>query len=159
MWQVQWMIGLVPSWLLIKVYIAMMTIGVVLYVGSKLCSRWPFKLIPFIGQYPFVSEIVGVVLMVSSIFLYGGYAAEMEWRTRSEELESKIKVAEQQSKDANTKLATVVKEKNKAIEDNKYIVLGHIKQNAVKIDQECRLDPVAVEILNDASKNPVKAKK
>jgi hypothetical protein len=154
MWQIQWIIGLIPTWFLIKLYIFMMTVGVILYFGSKLCNRWPFKFIPFLGQYPFVSEIVGVVLMVGSIFLYGGYANEMEWRNRVTELEAKIAVSEQQSQDANAKLSTVVKEKNKAIQDNKYIVFGHIKQNAARIDKECRLDSEAVMILNESATAP-----
>jgi len=154
MWQIQWMIGLIPAWFLIKLYVIIMTVGAILYFGSKLCSHWPFRLIPFLGQYPFVSEIVGVVLMVGSIFLYGGYANEMEWRNRVAELEAKIAVSEKQSQDANTKLSTVVKEKNKAIQDNKYIVLGHIKQNAARIDKECRLDSEAVKILNESATAP-----
>jgi len=88
------------------------------------------------------------------IYMKGGYSNEMSWRAKVDALEAKIKVSEQQSRDANAKLSTVVKEKNKAIQDNKYIVLGHIKQNADKIDRECRLDSEAVKILNESAAMP-----
>jgi hypothetical protein len=154
MWQIQWVIGLIPTGILVWIYMAILSTGVFLYFGSKLASRWPFKFIPIIGQYAVAAEIIGVVFMTSGIYLYGGYGTEMAWRDRVTKLESRIKISEQQSQDANAKLSTAVREKNKAIQDNKYIVLGKIKQNAVKIDQECRLDPTAVEILNESAKVP-----
>jgi hypothetical protein len=158
MWQIQWAISLIPDSVLIWIYTFIMTAGVVLYLGSKLASRFPFKLIPFVGQYPFVAEWSGVFLMVCGVFLYGGYATEMEWRSRTAELEDKVKVAEQQSKNANAKLDSAIKEKNQAVQDNKYIILNRIKQDAAKIDKDCRIDSEAIEILNDSAKLP-KAKK
>jgi hypothetical protein len=154
MWQIQWVIGLIPTSVLIWVYMTVLGTGVFLYFGSKLAAHWPFRLIPVIGQYRIAAEIIGVILMVLSIYLYGGYGTEMAWRDRVAELETKVAVSEQQSKDANAKLSTVVKERNKAVQDNKYIVLGRIKQNAARIDRECRLDSEAVKILNESATVP-----
>jgi hypothetical protein len=154
MWQIQWMVGLIPTWLLIKLYVAMIIIGVILYFGSKLCRRWPFRLIPFLGQYPILSEISGVVLMILGIYLWGGYDNEMNWRARVAELEAKIAVSEQKSKDFNKKLDGVIKEKNAAIKEKDRAIKNRITVVKNQIDRECTVDSVAIEILNDSAKRP-----
>jgi len=159
MWQIQWAINLIPTSVLIWIYMMILGTGVFLYFGSKLAARWPFRLIPVVGQYRIASEIIGVVLMVLGIYLYGGYGTEMEWRNRVAEMEAKVAKSEAESRDANVKLADAVKEKNRAIQDNKAAVQAKLKSAAVRIDAECKLDPEAVEILNDSAKDIRKAKK
>lgn len=153
MWQIQWMISLIPTWLLLKLYIMMMTGGAFLYVGSKLARRIPFKFIPFIGQYPFVCEWVGVILMVGSVFLYGGYANEMEHRARTAELEAKVAKSEAESKDANIKLDAAVAAKAKTIKEVQIVIKERIKEVEKQIDTDCRVDREALDILNDSAKN------
>jgi hypothetical protein len=149
MWQLDWMWSLIPTSVLVWF------INVILIAGvTGWAAAWIGRWIPFYGSYAQVLKPIGIVLVVLGVFMKGGYSNEMEWRAKVEALEAKIKVSEQQSKDANTKLSTVVKEKNKAIQDNKYIVLGHIKQSAAKIDHECRLDSEAVKILNESATMP-----
>ena len=149
MWQIAWMWSLIPTSFL------NWFINIILIAGATgWAAAWVGQWIPFYGRYAQVLKPVGIVLVILGIYMKGGYSNEMSWRAKVEALEAKIKVSEQQSRDANTKLSTVVKEKNKAIQDNKYIVLGHIKQNAAKIDQECRVDTEAVKILNESAVMP-----
>jgi len=149
MWQIAWMWSLIPTSVL------NWFINILLIIGATgWAAAWIGRWIPFYGRYTQVLKPVGIVLVILGIYMKGGYSNEMAWRAKVEALEAKIKVSEQQSKDANAKLSTAVKEKNKAIQDNKYIVLGHIKQNAAKIDAECRLDSEAVKILNESATAP-----
>lgn len=115
MWQFQWMMSLLPDSWLFWIYLSITVIGAFLYFGSKLLRWPPFKWIPMIGQYPILSELLGIVLLVGGIFLFGGLATEMSWRDKVAQLEAKIAVAEQKSKDANTKLNEVVKSKVKVL--------------------------------------------
>jgi hypothetical protein len=146
-------------WSLIPTSVLNWIINLMLVAGvTGLFAAWIGRWIPFYGRYAVVLKPIGIVLLLLGVYMKGGYSNEMAWRGKVEELEAKIKVSEQKSKEANTKLSTAVKEKNKAINDNKYIILNRLKKDAAKIDKECRLDPVAVEILNDAAKDVTKAK-
>ena len=115
MWQLQWILSLIPDSLLILIFYSIMAVGLVGYVGSKLFKRFPFKYIPFLGQYPLLSEIAGVVLLSVGAFLYGGYATEMAWRDKVRQLEEQIKIAEQKSQAVNTVVEEKVVEKTKLI--------------------------------------------
>ena len=154
MWQIHWIIGLIPAWVLIKIYYLFLVSGIVLYFGSKLFKRFPFRLIPFLGQYPFLSEILGVVLLVSSIYLLGGYSTEMAWRSKVEEAEAKVAIAEKASADANALLKNKIAKQVQVIHDKQVIIQKEIQTNKNAIDKECRLDPSVINILNDAAQNP-----
>jgi hypothetical protein len=91
--------------------------------------------------------------------MFTTFATNNAWRDRIADLEAKIAVSEAKSKDANAKLSTAVKEKNAAIQESKTVVQTKLKRDAVKIDAECRLDPAAVEILNESARDIPKAKK
>lgn len=156
MHQIYWMIGLIPDSVLIWIYGILFTAGITLYLGSKLFRMFPFKYLPFVGQYPLLSEIGGVVLMVFGALLYGGYANEMEWRTKVAEAQAKVAKAEEASKDANKKLEEERKKKAKVRTEYITTVKERIVKETQVIDAECKVAPEAISILNDAAKNPFK---
>ena len=158
MWQLQWMLGLIPDSLLVWIYSTILIAGVVIYFGGVLCRYWPFKLIPVLGQFPLLGRFIGGVLVVLGIFLFGGYYNEMSWRDRVHQLEEKIKLSEAKSAEANTKLDVAIKEKNRAVKDNLAQLQGQLKRDAAKIDAECRVPREAVEILNKAAETPKRNK-
>lgn len=153
MWQIQWVLGLIPDGGLVWLYTTAMCVGVALYIGSKIAGRFPFKLIPVIGQYPFICEWLGVILMVSSVFLYGGYATEMSWRAKVADLEAQIKVAEAKSQETNVVIQTKYRDKVKIVKDVQLVIQERIKEVEKRIDAECKVAPEAIEILNDSAKN------
>ena len=59
-----------------------------------------------------------------------------------------------QSKEANTKLAQVRKQKNKVIVQRQIVIHERIVKDAAKIDATCKVDPLAIKDLNDAATNP-----
>jgi len=154
MWQIHWIIGLIPDALLLNIYNVILISGITLYLGSKLFSRFPFKYIPFLGQYPFISEIIGIVCICSSIYLLCGYSTEMQWRKQVEEVQTKVNVAEQASADANAKLEIEHNKKVALLTERKILYKERIKKEIVLIDKECKLDPVVPKIHNDAAQNP-----
>jgi hypothetical protein len=158
MWQFQWMISLIPESILVSIYYAFLTIGITAYVGSKLFKRFPFKYIPVLGQFPFLSELVGVLLIALSCYLLGGYATEVVWRDRVQEVEAKVEVAKKESAEANTKLAAKRKEKQKVRVEYYTRVKERIVEKKVQIDAKCDLDPSVPQIHNEAAQNPNKGK-
>jgi hypothetical protein len=90
MWQIQWVLTLIPDSFFLWITYLLIAVGVGLYAASKLVT-W----IPLISQYKLPAELVGVVLLVAGSYLFGSYGTEMAWRERVRELEAKVKAAEE----------------------------------------------------------------
>jgi hypothetical protein len=154
MWQFATMWSMVPAGLTHWIVNLMLLAGVV-----GLAASWVGRWIPFFDAYARLLKPIGIVLLLVGVYFKGGEATNDAWRDRIADLEAKIAVAENKSKDANSKLATAVKERNQAIQESKTVVQTKLKRDAVKIDAECKLDPAAVEILNESARDITKAKK
>lgn len=153
MWQVAWMWSLIPIGVLGWLINLLLTAGVVGILASWI-GRW----IPFFDAYARLLKPLGIVLLLIGVYFKGGYSIEAGHRAEAERLQALVNIAEAKSRDANKKLDSAVKEKNRAIQESKIAVQSRLKRDAVKIDTECKLDPAAVEILNDSAKDIVKAK-
>ena len=154
MWQISWMWSLIPTSVLYWIINLIIIAGV-----TGLFAGWLGRYIPWFGLYARMLKPLGIFLLVLGVWMRGGYDTEMAWRAKVEDLEKKIASAEQKSKDANTKLSQVIKEKDRAVASAVQSAQGSIKKEAIKIDQECKLDPAVVPLLNDVAKDPTKAKK
>ena len=151
MWQVGWMLSLIPDSIFIWITYFLFGLGVALYVASKLVT-W----IPMIKQYKLPVELVGVVLLVIGSYLFGGYGTEMSWRARVAELEAKVKAAEEKSQQVNTVIQTKIVEKIKVVKENVYVNREIIKEVAGKqLDAQCTLPKSTVSLHDSASRNEV----
>lgn len=153
MWQFAMMWSLLPAGLTHWIVNLMILAGL-----FGLIANWIGRWIPFFGDYARFLKPLGIVLLLGGVFLKGGETTNNMWLARIADLEAKIKVSEQKSRDANAKLTVAVKEKNQAIQDSKKAVQTRLQQSAKKIDTDCRLDPEAVEILNESAKDIAKPK-
>ena len=109
MWLTGWMLSFIPDSFFLWVSYTLIGIGVGLYVLSKIV-KW----LPILSQYKFPAEILGVLILTVGAYVFGSYGTEMVWRERVRELEAKVAIAEQKSKETNTiikeKIITKVKE-------------------------------------------------
>ncbi len=149
-----WMLSFIPDSVLLYVVNTILLIGVVSSFITFFAINRLLRWFPAIAPYYLVLQIVSAVLLVSGIYLKGGYGVEMEWRGRVAELEAKIAKAEIESKETNQKLSEEVKKKNKVITETKVVIQERIKVEKEKIDAECKVAPEAVNILNQAAKLP-----
>ena len=108
---------------------------------------------PSLAPYHLLIQIVSAVLLVSGIYFKGGYGVEMEWRAKVSELEAKVQAAEEKSKQANADLEKTRKEKVKVVKDVQVVIKERIKTVEKRIDADCKVDPEAINIINDAAKN------
>jgi hypothetical protein len=150
-----WMLSFIPdSWIQLAVHI-IFGLGV-----AGLILTWLIQNVfdHFTGLIPWIKTIrwVSIVLFVSGLYFEGGIGVESEWRSRVAQLEAKIKVAEQQSKDANDKLKNQINSKVKIIKINSANNKESITQNKEVIDAECSLNDKAIVIYNNAVKNGAK---
>ena len=149
--QIGWMLSLIPDSIFVWIYYVMLTIGVGLYVASKLV-KW----IPMMGQYKLPTELVGVLLLVVGAYLCGGYGVQQAWTARVAELEAKVKAAEEQSQKVNTVIQDRVVTKIKVVKENVYVNREIIKEVAGKqLDASCSLPKSTVSLHDSASRNEV----
>jgi hypothetical protein len=151
MWQIQWVLSLIPDSFFLWITYILIAIGVGLYVISKLVT-W----LPLIAQYKLPAELSGVLLLVIGSFLFGSYGTEMIWRERVAELEAKVKAAEEQSQKVNTVIQEKVITKIKVVKENVYVNREIIKEVAGKqLDSSCSLPKSTVSLHDSASRNEV----
>jgi hypothetical protein len=147
MWQIQWMLQLIPDSIFVWITYALFLSGIVLYIASKLVS-----VLPFISRYKLGAELAGVAALVVAAYFYGGVG----YRQMIAELKNKVAVAEQQSKDANAALEKKTKEKVQVIKETVYVNKTIIKETAGRqIDSQCVLPKSAVSLHDSASANQV----
>jgi hypothetical protein len=121
-------------------------IGIVVgFFGSK---------IPFVSTYARMIQIASIIIFCIGLYWKGGYSVEADWRERVAEMEAKIKIAEEKSKEANVVIETKYKDRVKKITETKEVIIEKIKINEKIIDAKCELDPVVISILNEAAKKP-----
>ena len=154
-----WLLHFLPDAFLAFVVDAVLLAGILATVVTCFLLKHLIRLIPALAPHIKIAQIISVVVLLSGVYFKGGEATNNAWRNKIADLEAKIAVSEAKSKDANAKLSTAVKEKNAAIQESKAVVQTKLKQNAVKIDAECQLDPAAVEILNESARDVRKVNK
>jgi len=151
MWQLQWMLSLIPDSIFVWFTYILFYAGAGLYVVSKL-----IKWFPVISQYKLVAEIAGVVLLVVGSYLYGAYGTELAYRERVKELEAKIAASEEQSKQANSVIREKIITKVKEIKVFQDRIKEIIVEKEKIIDAQCTVPVEALDILNRAAKGPEK---
>jgi hypothetical protein len=154
-----WLLSFIPDSLLHFAILAIMCAGLGLYIVTFF-----FKFIPppysiEIAPYKELIHILSVVFMVAGVYFYGSYDTEMSWRKRVEETEAKVAEAEKKSENANILLEVERKKKQKVITEYAITVKERIVEKEKIIDAECKLSPDAVQLFNDAAKNPAKVNK
>jgi hypothetical protein len=147
MWQIQWMLQLIPDSLFVWITYLLFVAGVALYIASKFVT-----LLPFISRYKLGAELAGVAALIVAAYFYGG----VEYRQMIAELKNKVAAAEKQSQEANVALEKKTKEKVQVIKETVYVNKTIIKETAGRqIDSQCVLPKSAVSLHNSASANQV----
>jgi len=147
MWQIQWLLQLVPDSIFVWITYLLFGAGVILYVASKLVS-W----IPLIGQYRLPAELVGVVALVIAAYFYGG----ISYREQIAEMKQRVKIAEEKSQQVNTVIETKIIEKVKVVKENVYITREIVRDTAGRqLDAQCSLPRSTVSLHDSASRNEV----
>lgn len=151
MWQLQWMLSLIPDSIFVWFTYILFCAGAGLYVVSKL-----IKWFPIISQYKLLAELAGVVLLVVGSYLYGAYGTELAYREKVKELEAKIAASEEKSKEANSVIKEKIITKVKEIKVFQDRIKEIIVEKEKIIDAQCTVPVEALEILNRAAQGPQK---
>ena len=147
MWQVQWMLQLIPDSIFTWITYLLFAAGVLLYIASKLIT-----IIPLMGRYRLPAELIAIVSLVVGAY-FGG---QLSYRSAIADLKAKVAVAEQQSRDANVALEKKTQEHITELRNAKNANKTIIKEIAGRqIDSQCALPRSAVSLHDSASRGEV----
>jgi hypothetical protein len=147
MWQIQWLLQLIPDGIFVWLTYLLFGVGVILYVASKLVS-W----IPLMGQYRFPAELAGVLAVVIAAYFYGG----VSYREQIAEMKQQVRIAEEKSQQVNTVIETKIIEKIKVVKENVYITREIVKEvSGRQLDAQCSLPRSTISLHDSASRNEV----
>ena len=144
-----WLLSLLPDSLLYGFILSIMGIGAALFVFGSFTV-----FLPLVKGWGMVAKTVGTLLLIGSVYLYGGYGTEMKWRAEATKLkvdmDRKVALSEKQSKQIITKYVTqtkVIKEKGDAIKK--------LSQHVKEADAKCVVPKSFVLLHDSAAKNEV----
>ncbi len=150
MWQLSILWSFIPDWLITIMVNGLIIVGLV-GISASWIARW----VPYFNMYRGPIQLIGVICLVLGVYFKGGADVERSWRERVRELEARVAIAEKQSAEANKKLSDQLSQNKKLTQEVKNANQAAVRANASKIDAECRVPDVAIELLNSASQNKV----
>ena len=131
--------------------------GVALTVAGFFAHR-----IPLIWQYQLPFKILGIALLVLGVYFRGGYGVEMAWRERVAEVEARLKAAEEQSANENTRIETKTVNRTRLIRERGEEIVKYVDREVVKYDTKfmpggiCEIPREFIKAHNDAAEVPKK---
>lgn len=146
-----WILSFLPDWIFHAVVIAGF-LAVIL--GTFL------KSIPIINKYALLLKIVGYIVLALGIFLEGGIHTERIWQARVKEVEAKLAIAEQQSKEENVKIVNKVVTKTQIIRTRGNDIVKYVDREIIKYDikfapgGQCEIPKEFIKAINDAAEAP-----
>jgi hypothetical protein len=139
-----WLLKFLPDWIVHLVLLA----GVLGLVASFFLS-----VIPFVKQYKLPLQIVSVLVIIVAVWFEGNIHNEKVWLERVAQLEAKVKIAEQKSKEENVRIETKIVERVKVIKENVDVIRHEIEVRKELINEGCVLSDTAIEMYNRAVEN------
>ena len=140
MWQIMWMLSLLPDWFWHVVSAAGLIALFVPYVSRN-----------------FTVKVVGAIALAIGLFMEGGVANELKWQAKVQELEAKLKEAEEASNNANTQIQERVVEKTKIVKGKTEYITTYLdreivkKEEIVKYIENCPLPKDIIDVHNQAA--------
>jgi NADH:ubiquinone oxidoreductase subunit 6 (subunit J) len=142
MWQIMWLLSLIPGWFWhVLLGFTLVTIAATYFL----------RMIPFFAVNAIQLRFVATILLILTVWMEGGLANEAKWQARVQELEAKVAAAEKAAAEANGKIETVYVDRVKVVKEIQYVTKTRIDRSSENIDQNCVIDPEAIEILNQAA--------
>lgn len=143
-----WIIDFLPDSFAMLIANLLITFGILGFI-----TYFFINLIPFIDKYKNLLLVLTFVITVFGAYIKGGLVVEKEWLLKVKELEHKVQVAEEKSKQVNTAIEYKYITKVKKVKDTQYKIKEVIKNKEKLINSQCKVPQEAIDILNAAAKN------
>lgn len=137
-----WVLNFLPDWFFHFVFV----VGVIGYAATFLIRFLP----PFVYVYKLPIQLVSIVLIALSVYMFGAQAEKAAWEARVKEMEAKLKIAEEKSQQVNTEIVTKVVTKTKVIREKAKERVTYIDREIVKYDNKCEIPKEFIDVVNQA---------
>ena len=138
-----WMLSFIPD----AIFHYILAAGALIFLASVFLG-----FIPLIRQYKIPVRYVGAALLAIGIFFEGAIYNNNAWVARVKEMEAKVALAEEQSKDANAKLEAKTQKTVIQLVEKKRVLKQYIDREIVKYDNSCIIPNEFIEAHNKAAK-------
>lgn len=148
-WLLDALLTAIPGW----VWLVGGGSALAVYFTSGILSHFPL-----IESYAKFLKPVAGLLTLLCVFMWGGSGVQAMWEEKVRAAEEAAKIAEAKAAQLNEDLKEERKKKGQVRVEYRDRVKYEIREVAAKIDSKCQIDPVVIEKLNKAAKNPEGAK-
>ena len=138
-----WLLKFLPNW----IFYGILLIGLV-----GLGATYLMKFIPFVYMYRQTLQLASVAAIIIGTFMTGAIYDNETWIARVKEMESKVAIAEEQSKEANAQIDEKVQEATEKIKQKQVVIKEYITKEIVKHDASCVIPKEFIEVVNEAAK-------
>lgn len=151
MWQLSWILSLLPQWFWTLVLVA----GVVGVLAS-----WLLRMVPFVKQYALIIQVASIISLVAGVYFEGMYSNEAKWQAKIKELEEKVRIAEEQSNNKNVEIQERVVEKVKVIREKAKTQIEYVDRvisqdkEVIKYIENCPVPKAIIDEHNKATIPP-----
>jgi len=148
MWQIMWLLNLMPDWFY-HLIVILSILGLI--VASVL------KFVPFVSTYRLPIQVISVLLLVFGVWMEGGIVNEAKWEARVKELEHKVKIAEEKSTEKNVEIQERVVTQTKVVREKGRDIIQYIdrevvkKEEVVKFIENCPIPKDIIDAHNAAA--------
>ncbi len=140
-----WILNFLPSYF----------IHVITLLGvAGLLASLVLGMIPLINKYKIPLQVFSLVALLVGMYLEGAASNEEKWQAMVKEMEAKVALAEEKSKNANSKIEYKFIDKIKVVDKVQVVIQEKLKEVEKVIDAKCEIDPSVISILNEAAKAP-----
>ncbi len=129
---------------------------VILVAIAAIIVSYVLKANPYVAAYAFPIRVIAVIVLFICSYYMGAVDNDKRWEDKVNELEQKVQLAEQFSKDKNKEIEIRYVDKVKRIKETEYVIQEKIKEVEKVIDAQCTITPESISILNQAAKGEVK---
>jgi predicted ATP-dependent protease len=143
MWILKWL----PDWIF---YVTLLA-GVIGYLATYLIKYIP---VPFVYMYKTPIQLGSIAAIVIGTFMTGAIYDNNAWLDRVHEMEAKVAKAEQESKEANTKIDNKTQEAKTKIVEKQVLIKQYVDREVTKYDNQCVIPKEFIKALNDAAEAP-----
>ncbi len=153
MWQITWMLSLLPDWFWTLVLIT----GI---IGAL--AAWVLTFVPFVSKYRLPMTVGSVLLLVTGVYFQGVIANEAKWQAKMDELEAQVVKAEAAAKEKNVEVQKEIVYKDRVVKEKGQTQIQYIdreivkKEEIVKYIENC---PVPKDIIDEHNKAAAKGEK
>jgi hypothetical protein len=147
MWILQWL----PDW----IFYGILLLGIL-----GLAASYLVRLFPFLYIYKTPLQLGSIIAIAVGTFMSGAIHDNAAWEARVKEMEEKVALSEQQSKEENVKIVEKVITKTQVIKTRGADIVKYVDREIVKYDEKfakggvCEIPQEFIKAHNDAAEAP-----